>query len=298
MNDTQSILKLRTNLADYPVTAALKSGRVHSDIVALNCCGPKTAHNGFKDMLRRNIYDAGELAIVTFLQAKNFNKPFVLLPFPVSGRPQHHCLGYNKSNGVVAPKDLEGKIVPVRSYAQTTGLWVRGILQHEYGVDLNKVTWATIDEAHLEEYTDPENCTRLPKETSISDLLLKGEITAAILGNEMPQDPCLATVIPDAKAEGEAWMAREGVVPINHMFAVHVDIARKHKAEIQEVFRMLVESRNLAPQQVTDALPPVGLEANRKGLQLAIDWALEQKIISHRLTVDELFDDATANLTA
>ncbi len=154
-------VKLRTNLADYPVTLALKEGRLSSPLVDLEFCGPKTAHNGFKDMLRRNAYDAGELAIVTYLQAKVYGKPWVLLPVPIHGRFQHHCIGYNIEHGAIQPQDIEGRKVGVRTYAQTTGLWVRGILQHEYGVDLNKVTWLTIDESHLSEYHDPANCRQL-----------------------------------------------------------------------------------------------------------------------------------------
>ena len=84
-------LTLRTNLQDYPVTMAIKDGRVTSPLVTLNCCGPKTAHNGFKDLLRNSKYDASELAIVTYLQAKAYGKPWVLIPAPVHGRQQHHC---------------------------------------------------------------------------------------------------------------------------------------------------------------------------------------------------------------
>ena len=133
-------------------------------LVTLNCCGPDPAQNGFKDMVRRNVYEAGELAIVTYLQAKCYNKPFVLLPAPVSGRFQHHCAGFNRELGHIAPKDIEGKKVGVRTYAQTTGLWIRGILQHEYGVDLNKVTWMTVGDGHLEEYQDPPTASACPRD--------------------------------------------------------------------------------------------------------------------------------------
>jgi 4,5-dihydroxyphthalate decarboxylase len=289
-------VKLRANLADYPVTAGIKDGRVSSPLVSLDCCGPKTAHDGFKDMLRKNQYDVGELAIVTYLQARTYNKPFVLLPTPLSGRFQHHCIGFNTEYGELKPKDIEGRSVGVRTYAQTTGLWVRGILQHEYGVDLNKVTWLTIDESHLTEYQDPPNCRRLPPDKKIDQMMLNGEIAAAILGVDMPKDPRVRTLIPNANAAAQEWYQREGIIPINHMFAVHQDISKQRPDVVRELFRMIVESRALAPPAVTAALPPLGLEANRKGLQMAIDWSYEQKIIPRRLKVDELFDDTTASL--
>ena len=290
--------KLRANVADYPVTLAMKDGRVSSNLISLDYCGPKTAHDGFKAMLRQNAFDVGELAIVTYLQAKAYGKPWVLLPTPISGRFQHHCIGFNVEFGELRPKDIEGKQVGVRTYAQTTGLWVRGILQHEYGVDLDKVNWLTIDESHLTEYHDPANAGRIPLGRQIPDMMLKGELAAAILGVDMPKDPRVRTLVPDARAEAQRWYQREGVFPINHLFVVHRDLSRKRPDVVREIYRMLVESRKLAPADAQAALPPIGLETNRKALQMAIDWSCEQKIIPRRMTVDELFDDTTAHLGA
>jgi 4,5-dihydroxyphthalate decarboxylase len=286
---------LRTNLADYAVTKAMKDGRVRSDIVNLDYCGPTPAHNGFKAMVRESKFDAGELAIVTFLQAKAYGKPYVLLPTPISGRFQHHCAGFNIDFGHLDPKDIEGKKVGVRTYTQTTALWIRGILRHEYGVDLDKVTWMTLGDGHLAEYRDPANCERLPAGSSIPEMMLKGELAAALLGEDMPKDERVRTLVPDAQAAAKDWFARENVVPINHMFAVHEDISKQRPDVVRELYRMIVESRDLA-EGVPAVFPPIGLEANRKGLQLAIDWALDQKIIDRRLSVDELFDDVTGSL--
>jgi len=287
---------LRTNLADYPVTRAIKDGRVKSDLVTLDFCGPTPAHNGFKAMVRDNAFDAGELAIVTFLQAKAYGKPYVLLPTPISGRFQHHCAGFNIDFGHLNPKDIEGKQVGVRTYTQTTALWIRGILRHEYGVDLDKVNWMTLGDGHLAEYHDPANCTRLPAGSSIPQMMLDGELAAALLGEDMPKDPRVRTLVPDAQAAAKDWFARENVVPINHMFVVHQDVSKQRPDIVRELYRMISESRALTDGGVPAIFPPIGLEANRKGLQLAIDWALDQKIIPHRLSVDELFDDVTANL--
>ena len=289
-------LKLRTNLADYPVTVAMKDGRVTSPLVGLDFCGPKTAHDGFKAMLRENAFDAGELAIVTYLQARAYGKPFVMLPTPVSGRFQHHCIGFNIEYGGLNPQDIEGRLVGVRTYAQTTGLWVRGILQHEFGVDLDKVTWLTVDESHLTEYNDPPNCRRIPPGKRIDQRMLDGEVAAAILGVDMPKDPRVRTLVPDPHAAAEKWYQREGVIPINHMFVVHQDISRKRPDVVRELFRMIVESRAAAPASASSSIPPLGLEANRKGLEMAIEWSYEQKIIPRRLQVDELFDETTAAL--
>ena len=86
---TSGPVTLKTNLADYAMTKALKEGAVTSDLVKFDFCGPKVANQGFKPMVRERAFDAGELAIGTFLQAKAYGKPVTLLPAVVMGRFQH-----------------------------------------------------------------------------------------------------------------------------------------------------------------------------------------------------------------
>ena len=289
---------LKTNLADYPVTMAMKDGRVTSGVVKLEYCGPKVANEGFKPMVRENAYDAGELAIITYLQAKAYGKPWIMLPAPLSGRFQHHTIGYNKELGHLEPKDIEGRKVGVRTYSQTTGVWVRGVLQHEYGVDPNKVHWLTTDDAHLSEHVDPPNVQRLPPGSKLAKMMFDGELAAAILGGDMPKDPRVETLIPDAKAAARKWYERVGVIPINHVFVVRQQVSKERPDVVREIFRMILESRRLAPDSAKTTIPPFGFERNRKQLELAIEWSLEQGVIPRRMTVDELFDDTTAALEA
>lgn len=287
---------LRTNLSEYAVTKAMRDGRVSSGLVNLDCCGPTPAHNGFKAMVRENAFDAGELAIVTYLQARAYGKPYIALPAPVSGRFQHHCGGFNIDFGHLDPKDIEGKRVGVRSYTQTTGLWIRGVLRHEHDVDLDKVTWMTLNDGHLAEYEDPANCVRLPAGSNIPQMMMDGQLDAALLGEDMPKDPRVRTLVPDAMAAGKAAYARDGIVPINHLFVVHEALSKQRPDIVREIYRMIRESRAAAEGGVPAIFPPLGMEANRPGMQLAIDWALDQKIIPRRMTVDELFDDVTGSL--
>ncbi len=287
---------LRINLDNYPISRALKEGQLRSELAWLDFCGPSPAHRGFKDMVQDDRYDAGELAVATYLQAHVYGKPYVLLPYPTVGRLQFHTAVYNGEFGALRPKDIEGKRVGVRSYGQTTGLYMRGVLRHEYGVDLDKVQWMTTSGGHLAEYQEPSNCQRLPAGSSVAELLLKGDLTAALLGRpDMPDDARIDTLVPDARQAAQSWFEREGIVPINHMFAVHRDLSRQRPDIVREIWHLLVESRNQTAE-LPENFPPLGLEANRRALQLAIDWALEQRIIQRRLTVDELFDDLTASL--
>lgn len=287
---------LATNLADYPVTRALKSGAVKSELVSFDFCGPKIANQGFKPMVREGKFDAGELAIVTFLQAKVYGKPLTLLPAVVMARGQHHTINYNVARGPLAPKDIEGKRFGSRSYSVTTGVWVRGILKDEYGVDSSKVTWCTTDDGHLAEYQDPANVERLPAGSNVEKMLIEGELDGAILGGDLPDEPRVAHLIPEPQKVAEAWSKKHGMVPINHLFVVRSDLARQRPDVVREIFRVLKESKAQGvPSGGIDPVP-FGVENNRKALETIIRYSYEQQIIPRLFTVDELFDDVTRDL--
>jgi 4,5-dihydroxyphthalate decarboxylase len=289
-------VRLKTNLADSVFTKALKEGVVSSPLAQFEFAGPKTANQGFKPMVRENVFEAGELALVTYLQAKAYGKPYILLPAPIVSRFQHHTIGFAPKFGQMSPKDIEGKRVGVRTYSQTTGLWVRGILQHDFDVDLDSITWVTAEDGHLAEYVDPANCVRKPDGETIDGMLLKGELAAAIIGDKLPEG--VSPLIPDPQDVAREWQARTGMFPINHMFVVREELSRERPDVVREIYRMIVESNAAAPESARKEVAPFGLEANRKAIQTAIDWSLEQKLIPRRFEVDELFDDVTRVLGA
>jgi 4,5-dihydroxyphthalate decarboxylase len=293
-------VRLRTNLADYPVVRALKAGEVKSDLVEFDFCGPKIANQGFKPMVRDAAFDAGELAIGTVLQAKVYGKPLILLPAVVLARFQHHTIVYNAAKGELAPKDLEGRRIAVRSYTQTTGIWVRGILAHEHGVDLSRLTWVCPDDAHLAEYHDPAIVERPgPGAKPIDRMLLDGDVAAAIPAGDLTKDhPHIRRLFPDPDEQGRAWAVKYGTVPVNHYFVVSRALAEARPDVVAEIYRLLQESKRLAPPP-TDGIDffPYGVEANRKPLELMVQYAVEQEIIPRPFTVDELFEGAPAGVT-
>jgi 4,5-dihydroxyphthalate decarboxylase len=286
-------VRLRTNLADYPVVRALKAGEIKSDLVEFDFCGPTPANRGFKPMVREGAFDAGELAIGTFLQAKVYGKPLVMLPAVVMARFQHHTIVYNAAKGELKPKDLEGRRIGVRSYTQTTGLWVRGILAHEHGVDLSRLTWVCPDDAHLAEYRDPANVERPgPGAKPIDRMLLDGDVDAAIPAGDLTKDnPHIRHLFPNPNAQAKAWVAKYGTVPVNHYFVVSKALADTRPDVVAEIYRLLQESKRLAPPPA-DGIDffPYGLEANRKPLELVVQYAVEQKIIPHAFSVEELLE--------
>jgi len=288
-------VKLSTLLGNHPGTAALKRGDISSALVEFDYADVKVTNTGFKPLVRKGKYDLGELAIVTFLQAKVYGKPYALLPAVVMSRAQHHTIFYNAARGKLDPGELEGKRVGLRGYPVTTATWVRGILAEEYGIDPDRVRWVTFEDGHLAEYRDPPTVARAPAGKEIAQMLLDGELDAAILGDKAP-DPRLVPLIPDVQEAERKWVERHRTVPVNHFMVVRQSIARERPDVVKEVYRMLRESRDrLPPGPARDALP-FGLEANRRALDIIVDYALKQRLIPRRFSAEELFDDATRNL--
>jgi 4,5-dihydroxyphthalate decarboxylase len=267
---------LKTLIGDYPVT---KQFRTRADRFEFARFQGSVA-TMFKRVVRNLEFDVAEMAIMTFLVARAFDKPYRLLPFVVMARYQHPYLVTNKS---LSPKELEGRRVGVRSYSVTTGAWIRGILAEDYGVDLSRISWITYEEPHVAEFRDPPNVQRAPAGKDINAMLAAGELDAAILG-AVPTDPKLKPVIPDPEAAGKRWGEKHGAIQLNHLVGVKNTVS---KAQADEVYGLLLQSKKAAGDP---PLLPHGLEANRRNLEIAVDCAYKQNMIPRRFTVEELFE--------
>ena len=284
--------KLHSLLGNHPNTQALKSGAVSSPLVNFDYFEVKVANTQFKALVRESKYDFGELAMVTFLQAKHYGNPYVLLPATIVGRNQHHTIFYNADRGPLTARDLNGKRVGVRAYTQTTGAWVRGFLSEDYSIDLNGVTWVIFEDAHLSEYRDPPNVQRALEGKTIKQMLVDGEIDAAILGDVAEEGP-LKHLIPDYESAGRDWARRHGGVPINHLAVMRESIVKARPDVVREVYRVLKESRAAAdlPTGVDDPLR-FGIGAIRQSLEQLNAYAAQQKLIPRAFSADALFADA------
>ena len=289
---TATKLKLHTMLGNYPITKPLKNGAVRSDLVDFDFVEVKVANNLFKQVVRDAKYDVAELAIVTYLQAKAYGKPYVLLPAVIVSRGQHHTIAYNPQRGALKPSELEGKRVGVRAYTVTTGTWVRGILASDYGLDINKVEWITFEDPHVAEYVDTTE--RAPKDKKILQMLVDGELDA-VLG-ETSNDPKLRPLFPDPAAEAAIWYARRGVVPVNHLVVVTEQLAKSHPDVVSGIYDLLKQNKDRMGPAASPDLLPFGIEANRKPLELIVDYAFQQALIPRRYAVEDLFDETTRGL--
>jgi 4,5-dihydroxyphthalate decarboxylase len=267
---------LKTLLGDYPVT---KQFRARADRFEFAQFQGSVA-TMFKRVVRNLEFEVAEMAIMTFLVAKAFDKPYRLLPFVVMARYQHPYLVSSKA---LSPKELEGRRVGVRSYSVTTGAWIRGILADDYGVDLSRIQWVTFEEPHVAEFRDPPNVQRAAAGKEINAMLAAGELDAAILG-AIPTDPGLKPVIPDPEAAGRRWGEKHRAIQLNHLVGVKNTVS---KAQADEIYGLLLESKKAAGDP---PMLPHGLEANRRNLEVAIECAHKQNMIPRKFKVEELFE--------
>ncbi|HEY1932665.1 MAG TPA: ABC transporter substrate-binding protein [Acetobacteraceae bacterium] len=290
-------LTLHSAIASYPHAVALKDGRVHSDRVRLDFEEMPQITRSFRRMVRNFDFDLCEIALTTLAQAHAYGKPITGLPIVLMRGFHHGALICHRDSPIRGPADLVGKRIGVRAFSQTTGVWLRGILLSEYGVDHRSMTWVTAEDAHVLEYADPPNSERIAPSQDLSAMLMAGEIDAGIALTGL--DPAsVRTVIPDADAAAADWHRRTGAYPVNHVVCIRNEFLAEHDwlaAELMDVFsaakraaREPSAERRWAPIVGDDVLP-YGLSANRRGIDLCVQFAAEQGLIPKAYRAEELF---------
>jgi 4,5-dihydroxyphthalate decarboxylase len=310
-------LKLRTVFRPDGHTQPLKDGTVKPRTFEVVYEDVPVLIQAFRRMVRGLEFDICEMAITTYICAKAYGKRFTAIPvFPA--RVFHHgAILYNTKAGIRTPKDLEGKKVGVhRGYTVTTGVWIRSILQHQYGVDLNKITWVLSGDEHVAEYRAPTNVIPMEKGKTLEDMLASGEIPAVV--NIEMEHPDVKPLIPNPVEAGFEALRSSGHYPINHTVVVKDDLLDAHPDLGADIFSAFAEAKRsyverlrngkiAAPSKtderykrvmdITGADPlPYGIEPNRRMIEAIIQYAGEQEIISRPLTMEELFARGTHKL--
>jgi NMT1/THI5 like protein len=301
-------------LGNYGLTKPLKDGavkaRVPLDYVAVE---PITA--AMRRMVRGLDFDICEMAFTTYLCAKALGKPITAIPVFLTRNFHHWAAFAHVESGIKSPKDLEGRRVGVnRGYTVTTGLWVRGILEHEYEVDLRRITWLATDEEHVAEYKAPANVEYL-RGKSAAELLLARQCDAAI-GDVRTDSPLVTPLLANARDAGFAYFRKTGVYPINHGVVVKSALLAANPSLAVDLFAAFKAAKDIYLTQLRDGAPrtpaddqarglaevvggdpfPFGIKANRKAIETIVDFAVEQQVIPHRLSVEELFAPGTLEL--
>src|SRR3954453_9560780 len=305
--------KLKTVIRSQGNNRALKAGEVKPKTFEFDFVEVDPLIAAFRRMVRANEFDICEMAITTYICAKEFGKPMTAIPVPLVRAFHHGAILVNTKAGIRTPKDLEGKKVGVnRGFTVTTGVWVRGVLQQEYGVDLSKITWVLSGDEHVAEWQRPSNVVPIESGKKMEDMLTSGELVAAI-GLDM-KSPDVQPLIPNALDAGLKALRERAQSPINHLVVIKDELIAKHPDLAADVFSAFAESKRLYVEKLTagkiekldgadrvhqkvmaitpDPLP-YGIEPNRKVVEELIGHALTQGIITQRVNVEDLFAKGT-----
>jgi 4,5-dihydroxyphthalate decarboxylase len=276
---------MTTLLGTYPHTEALKSRAISGEQVDFDFVDIAPVHRGFRQMIEDRAFDVSELAIGAFFQALDAGRPLRLLPVVTLAGFHHGSIYRAGSAQQIAPSELAGRRVAVRSYSQTTGIWVRGILEEEHGVDLNEITWVTLEGSHQSSFKDPSNVIRASAGNDLFTLLREHAVDAAILGGGKQPDEFLP-IIDDVQSATERWYAAHQFVPVNHVIAVPTDLDPALVGDIHRAFR---RSYSAAPKPVK----PTGISTDMKviwpGIRAGLELAKRQGLVRRSFSAEEVF---------
>ncbi|MDB5593079.1 MAG: phtD [Hyphomicrobiales bacterium] len=312
-----SDLKLKTAIQTLGHTQALKDGTIRPQTFDFDFEEVPQIIQAFRRMVRGSEFDISEMAITTYLCAKANGKKITAIPVFLMRAFHHGAIVTNTKLGITDPKQLEGKKVGVnRGYTVTAGVWARSILQHEYGVDLSKITWVLSGDEHVAEYRAPGNVVPIEKGKTIEEMLLSGELAAA--SGLVIDNPDIKTLIPDAAKVGFEALRTRGHYPINHTLVVRDELLAQHPGLAKDIFETFAKAKQLYVEklrkgeisepskmdqtaqkimEITGKDPmPYGIEPNRAMIEAIIQYATEQKIIDRRFTAEEIFAEGTRDL--
>jgi len=298
---------------------ALKDGSVRPVGIELEFEDVPVLIDAFRRMVRGLEFDVCEMALTTYLCARAHGKRFTALPVFLVRAFHHGAILVNADAGIRRPSDLEGRRVGVnRGYTVTTGLWARSVLQHQYGVDLKKITWVLSGDEHVAEYRPPANVVPIEPGRKMAEMVTAGELAGAI-GVEIDA-PNVRPLIADATQAGYDALRERGHYPINHLVVVKDELLQAHPGVGPALFEAFAESKrryvdrlragaigqptavdqvHRRVMEITGADPlPYGIAPNRGVLLEAIGSAVEQGIIDRAPQIEELFPANTLSLVA
>lgn len=317
--------KLNFLSGTYDRVLPLFTGEVKLEGFDLRCHALDNPREVFDLMARTSQYDASEMSAAEYITSSSGGvSPFVALPAFVSKVFRHGFIFINQQAGIDGPEDLAGKRIGIPLYTQSAAVWIRGILQSEYGVDLSKVRWVQGALNYAGRYgrlaisplLQPIDLEQAPEDRSLNDMLVSGDLDA-VIGAEVPaaygRVPFIRRLFPDFRDREKAYFRRTGIFPIMHLVVLRREVHERHPALGQALYDALCEAKALSIKKMRDVsvtrymLPwlasdieeidalfgadhwAYGVEANRRTLEQFVDYLADQHLIPSRVPVEGLF---------
>ena len=314
---------LRIAVAEHPHTSAVRNGSIPIEGVDAEIITVEPQIAAFRRMVRRVEFDVCELAPTTYIIARAYGAPFVALPIFVQRRFHHAGLLVRPDAGIKTPKDLEGRKVGVRAYSVTTGVWARGILIDEFGLDSSKVTWVVDDEEHVTQLQLPSNVVHTPNGKSLAEMMAGGELAAGFDGNAgvgrtgaptggwQTVEAHYPDLFPNAEQLEAEWYRRTGIYPMHGTIVVKDSVLMEHPWVATSLFRAFSKAKDEWLAQLDARTPdnasdkkyvalrkivghdplPYGMGPNLATVSALEDTAFKQGLTPRRMRLDELFVD-------
>jgi len=302
---------------DYEIVRPLLKGKVEVDGVDLTILTDMDSATRHWRFLNGGEFDVAELSASSYLAARDKELPFHAIPVFLHRRFRHGFMFINTSKGIRKPADLRGRKIGVKTMMTTAVLWMRGILQSEYGVPLNSIDWVAEIEDDIKVALPADiKYSCLPNDKSVETMLAEGDVDAVfhsdLIKPFVARDPRVARLFPDHKTEEMAYFRRTGIFPIMHVLGLRKSLADEHPWIAVNLFKAFNQAKAAAmkrmanprivplawyrnaweeQEQVLGADPwEYGLtEKNRENLKTLVGYSLEQGLIKKRPTLEELF---------
>lgn len=312
-------LSLILACGDYEIVRPLVEGTVGPDGVDLNVLTDMDSTTRHWRFLRNGEFDMAEVSFSSFLVARDQGLPVDAVPVFLHRRFRHGFIFVNTSKGLRAPADLAGRKIGLKQFQSTAIVWIRGILQHEYGVPLETIEWFCELDETIEFAGSPAlKIVRLAHDQSVEQMLAEGELDCLLhpdlIRPLLDNDPRVARLFPDYHREEIAFYKKTGIFPIMHVLAVRREVLEENRWIAINMFHAFERAKALATKRLANPrVVPLawyreaweeqekllgtdpwqyGLsEQNRNNLQTLIGYAHEQGLLRRKPTLDEIFID-------
>jgi 4,5-dihydroxyphthalate decarboxylase len=315
----------------YDRTEALRYGLVKIEGVDLTYLPIQWPVDIFSRMLQGNEFDIAEMSLTHCFVLRSQNRfPFVTLPVFMSRLFRHGYIFVNVKSGITSPKDLEGKRIGVQGYQMTAAVWIRGILQHEYGVSFDGVQWVeggvNVPNTAGNDVTalrpmKPLNSELAAEGKTLSLMLMEGEIDAVIgafIPESLKSSPNVVRLFPNYREIERDYFKKTGVFPIMHALVIRESLCREHPWLEESVYRACEQAKSWAQKQMRFSaslrymIPwlleeledidglfggdpwPYGIEPNRRALEGFGQYLLDQSFISEPVALEKIFASSSA----